>query len=447
MIIERPPDVEPVVPPDPEALIEEARRRQRSRRRRRLLVVGVVMGLAGAVGFGMSRGSGPSVAPAARAETRPVVVTTVHGFGGTVAFGALSRRSGVGQVYVLHPDGSVSQVTHGHHESDVVGWSPDGSHLLVLRPFNGGHDQVLYVMRADGSGITPLTRTSPGDRWAGAVSWSPDGSHIAFERYVSFGSGLTHRSHAGVVIAAWNGRRVTGRVWLPGDTTEGVDMASPWSPDGLHLALVKPFVIFRNGKFLVQSSNIDVVRVDGSGQTALTRTDRSTCRPSLEGKGDWDCQGYGAPIWSPDGRTITATRGTPVANGERADVVRLTPSGEGLADMRVLRTLPQNSDALLPTSRALLLSFSNRSGLYTTDPDGDHTRRIAAISSAGLRSWSPDGSRVTFFDDHSVGHQMRCTLYAIAADGSHVTRLDARHRPYTADCKGRSGPFWRPVGG
>ena len=285
MIIERPPDVEPVACPDPEALIEEARRRQCRRRRHWLMALGVVVGLAGAVGFGMSRDSGSSGAPAARAETHPVLVSTTRGFGGTVAFGAASRRSGIGQVYVLHPDGSVSQVTHGHHESDVVGWSPDGSHLLVLRSFNGGHDQVLYVMRADGSGITPLTRTSPGDRWAGAVSWSPDGSHIAFERDVSFGSGLTYRSHAGVVIAAWNGRRVTGRVWLPGDGMEGADMASPWSPDGLHLALVKPFVVFRNGKFLVQSSNIDVVRVDGTGQRALTRTDRSTCRPSPEGEG------------------------------------------------------------------------------------------------------------------------------------------------------------------
>ena len=128
-------------------------------------------------------------------------------------------------------------------------------------------------------------------------------------------------------------------------------------------------------------------------------------------------------------------------------MVRLNPTGDGSADVRVLRTLPPNSDALLPTPRASLLSFSNRSGLYTTDLDGGHPRRITAIASAGLRSWSPDGSRVTFFDDHSVGHQMRCTLYAIAADGSLVTRLDARHRPYTADCKGRSGPFWRPVAG
>lgn len=65
-------------------------------------------------------------------------------------------------------------------------WSPDGSRIVFSRrnvPVGQtGEDDAwrLYVMNADGSGLTLLsTDAEPDDKYP---SWSPDGSRIAFSR-------------------------------------------------------------------------------------------------------------------------------------------------------------------------------------------------------------------------------------------------------------------------
>jgi len=57
-------------------------------------------------------------------------------------------------------------------------WSPDGTRIA----FRGGDgNSQIYVMNADGSGVTRLTNNSDND-WQPA--WSPDGSRIAFTKVV-----------------------------------------------------------------------------------------------------------------------------------------------------------------------------------------------------------------------------------------------------------------------
>ena len=54
-------------------------------------------------------------------------------------------------------------------------WSPDGSRIAFSSNRDG--DSEIYVMNADGSGVTPLTDNSDQDY---SPAWSPDGSRIAF---------------------------------------------------------------------------------------------------------------------------------------------------------------------------------------------------------------------------------------------------------------------------
>src|SRR5438132_11821631 len=74
--------------------------------------------------------------------------------------------------------GGVTRLTHspGRDEGDRAGWSPDGTRIVFSSDRDAGLLHV-FVMSADGSGVTQLTS-------GGFVDddpvWSPDGKQIAF---------------------------------------------------------------------------------------------------------------------------------------------------------------------------------------------------------------------------------------------------------------------------
>src|SRR5204863_286789 len=101
--------------------------------------------------------------------------TAANGGAGKITF--QSNRNGNFDIFVMNADGSgVTQLTSHPFDEYLPLFSPDGSRIVFGR-CHGICD--IVVINADGSGVTQLT---PNDGFDddGPV-WSPDASQIAFE--------------------------------------------------------------------------------------------------------------------------------------------------------------------------------------------------------------------------------------------------------------------------
>jgi TolB protein len=77
-----------------------------------------------------------------------------------------------GDYYTLRPDGSgMRRLTHFGPKSltGYARWSPDGKSIVFANGGVAGQDDI-YVMRANGTGIRPVTRTPA---WDSGPSWGP----------------------------------------------------------------------------------------------------------------------------------------------------------------------------------------------------------------------------------------------------------------------------------
>ena len=72
----------------------------------------------------------------------------------------------------------VTRLTYNDALDQTPVWSPDGERIAFVSGGNLNSD--IYVMNADGSGITRLTHNN--DASIRRPAWSPDGERIAFSR-------------------------------------------------------------------------------------------------------------------------------------------------------------------------------------------------------------------------------------------------------------------------
>jgi Tol biopolymer transport system component len=87
---------------------------------------------------------------------------------------------GVQKLMVMSADGSdMTLIGTGYHAR----YSPDGKKIAFERSVSGAPPQI-YIMNADGSGVSQLTNNANG---AFLPSWSPDGVKIAFSAAALFG--------------------------------------------------------------------------------------------------------------------------------------------------------------------------------------------------------------------------------------------------------------------
>ena len=255
---------------------------------------------------------------------------------GRIAFE--SERDGNVEIYVMNADGTgLTNLTNNAAGDWIPVWSPDGSQIA----FASGRDGIsteIYVMNADGTSQTRLTSNSAGDWWP---AWSPDGSQIAFE---------SERDGNGeIYVMNTDGTSQTRLTSNPAR-----DFSPAWSPDGSQIA----FASDRDG-----NDEIYVMNADGTGQTRLTNNPGRDI----------------SPAWSPDGFQIAF-------EWER----------DGQFEVYVM-----NRDGTGQTN-------------LTNNPSGDHKP-----------AWSPDGSHIAF---HSY-RDGQFEIYVMNADGTNQTRLTNNPAP------------------
>jgi WD40-like Beta Propeller Repeat len=207
----------------------------------------------------------------------------------------------------------------------VVGWAPDGEHLVFYAcPSNPvSADGQLYTVNGDGSGLTRLSNP-PGGRpvvcyieGGPSLTWSPDGSKLVYYSYAE---------PVGLYIVNADG---TGTHFLT------VGGAPQWSPDN-RIVFIRPPDREAEADW---EAPIYVIGSDGSGESELARVPLDCTAWALAG-----CTAP-KPRWSQDGSLLAFTAvGTPVdfasLNGTAtSDAFVMKGDGSGLT---MLEGLPKS---------------------------------------------------------------------------------------------------------
>ena len=251
-----------------------------------------------------------------------------------------------GSLWTANVDSSASKLLV-QSDSDYLlqaAWSPDGSQIAYVRDYWDGINgqSQLWIVNADGSGKTKLSRGDVQERWP---AWSPDGTRIVFEHLS--GSGRDANGHfidadRYLVTVGPDGRN--RKVLNRGGWTEE---APAWSPDGQLLAFTSV-------------GSVQLSDVDGSNHHAII------------GGGYWN----GGLSFSPDGHRIAFVRGDRTRSA--IHIANIDGTDERVIfDRDVQAVAPRWS----PDGQRLLfhtIDNENRRRIYVAGASGDPVHDTAA---------------------------------------------------------------------
>jgi hypothetical protein len=200
-------------------------------------------------------------------------------------------------------------------------------------------------------------------------------------------------------------------------TSGGNSSAPAWSPDGRGIAFIR------------RGAGIFIVDIDGDNEVIRSRGT------------DWN-----GVAWSPDGSKLAAATGPGIYFGN-ISVMSASEDGSAPVQLATNATGPAWSP---DGSRIAYVKLSGDDGydnIHLTNADGSGA---AALTPEGPGhsappGWSPDGRRIAF-----SGCTGTCDVYAVNADGSHITQLtsigDVSGSQWSPDGSWIAFTSWRRMG-
>ncbi len=280
-------------------------------------------------------------------------------------------------IFSIRPDGSGLRMISPFAESSIIDmdddlsygekfyyqsgpvWSPDGQALAFVAQVeatpdvewtssNYRHEDILYVVGADGAGLRRLfsTDNSDVDAILGTPAWSPDGLNIAFVTYLASNHQewlqfLAETSASGYSATQYHGDVPLGlTLYTVGSNGSGLrelayfgegpsdTLYSGYFPYSGNLRRYNPALESYNPR-LEWSHDADTILLSDSQSVYLINTDRSGVRSHIAGA-------YGS--WSPDNSRIAITTVREPEqdySDEGSDIVLFTTAQDG-SDRRIL---------------------------------------------------------------------------------------------------------------
>jgi Tol biopolymer transport system component len=250
------------------------------------------------------------------------------------------------------------------------------------------YPQSIWTVDADGTGARRIVVNALG------AAWSPDGTKLAFDRFV------TRLPQAGVERIFVVGADGTKQRKL----ADGFDPA--WSPDGRQIAYTcRPPGPPSNA----WAWAVCVINADGTGATTLTTRDDPARRP----------------VWSPDGTRIAylcfeaSSSDLCVMRRDGTGRVRLTKTSGKISE-EPLDWSAKDDRILFERVENIGFVGNNDTPSYTyrlavIRPNGSGLRNLPLATGACCGHWSPDGTSMVFGRDGAI--------WVGDAEGAHARQI------------------------
>jgi Tol biopolymer transport system component len=407
-----------------------------------------------------SPGGGSSGVAAFTIAADTIAFQSTRAFDGSDAGDA----NGVWNIWTINPDGSgavpltkLASVTVGNF---AAVWSPDGSRIAFDsgRALDGSDNPSkafnMWVINADGSGVSPLTKLTAIDAFSRNGAWSPDGSKIACESARALDGSDAANTNFATNIWVINADG-SGAVPLTKISVANADTFQPvWSPDGTKIAFYSSRALDGSNAANTNSrTNIWTVKVDGSGATPLTQLTQAASTK---------------PAWSPDGSKIAFASFGAFDGSDAADVNAVTniwvvnADGSGAKPLTKITSFnagsfepvwsPDGSKVLFSSQRALdgsdAVNTNATENIWVMNADGSSPAPLTKLTAAGAMSsgpvWTPDGGKVLFTSGRALDGSDNANggdrnIWAVNSDGSGAVPLTKLTAP-SADNLGPRQP-------
>ncbi|GEM_PF-1944600 len=366
---------------------------------------------------------------------------------------ATNGPSSINNIWVVKTDGSgIMPLTHltasGIAAMNGV-WSPDGTKVVFSSAqaldqtdtANTLNTYNLWVMNADGSGLTPLTTSQNSASKNFIPAWSPDGTKIVF--YASYALDGTDAANVNNTQNIWIvNKDGTGLRPLTRLTASHSDCILPqWSPDETKIVFSCRRALDGSDAANVNNTqNIWVMNADGTGVLSLTRLTAINTfaqTASFSPNGNKIVYQSSRVLDGTDQALSARTSNIWVMNVDGTGSMPLTNQTEIDCSSTVPNWSPDGSKVAYHSDRALDGSNSPNLNLtfniWVTNVDGTGsvplTNLTGADASSYIAIWSPDASKIVFFSSRALDGSNKSNtngtrnVWTVNADGTGATPI------------------------